>query len=177
MKKTVLILTLLATLFSCKKSSEESNEEELITTITLNFREVSGSGTATAIFKDIDGNGGNPPTLFQTVTLQPNKTYDLSATFTDESKSPAADITSEIVSEGVDHQIFYEVSGVNLTISNLNLDNANLPLGTTARWATGAVGTGTVKMTLKHKPGIKAVGDTVAKGETDIEIIWPTTIR
>jgi hypothetical protein len=34
-----------------------------------------------------------------------------------------------------------------------------------------------MKITLKHKPGAKAGGDPVTKGETDIEVVFPVKIQ
>jgi hypothetical protein len=50
-------------------------------------------------------------------------------------------------------------------------------LGTTSTWTTTGVSNGTVKITLKHKPGIKAAGDPVSKGETDIEVSFTTKVQ
>lgn len=178
MKKRLLFLALSAALFSCRKDAAPVNEEELITTVTLTFTEVGGTGTATATFKDLDGDGGNPPSVFQTIALKPNKVYNFSATFTDETKTPAADITAEIVREGNDHQLYYVSSSTTtLNVTNLNVDNAGITLGTSGRFVTGATSTGNVTVTLKHKPGIKAPADPISKGDTDIEIVWPFNIQ
>lgn len=171
----VLLTSLLAV--SCEKDKEEPNEEELITTVTLNFTEIGGPGTGTFIFRDLDGDGGNPPTVFQDIVLAPNKSYNMTVTLTNESVSPAEDITAEVVAEAGDHQFYFEPTGANVTVNNLNTDPGGLPLGTSARWTTGAASNGNVKITLKHKPGIKAAGDPVTKGETDIELNWVTRVQ
>lgn len=183
MKKTLLqfaipvvLLVLVST--GCKKDKEEPNEEELITTVTLTFTETGGSGAvSTFVFRDIDGDGGTPPSVFQDIVLAPGKTYNMAMTLTNESISPAEDITGEISSEGGDHQFYFEPAGANVTVSNLNTDGGGLPLGLTSTWTTGAVSNGTVKITLKHKPGIKASGDPVTKGDTDIELTWITRVQ
>ncbi len=179
MLKFILILfvgTILIT--SCKKNKDEPNEEELITTIKLTFTEVSGAGAVTNYtFKDLDGDGGAAPSVFQDIVLAPSKTYTMAITLTNESVSPAEDITAEVASEGGDHQLYFVPTGPNVTVSNLNNDGGGLPLGLTSTWTTGAVSNGTVKITLKHKPGIKAAGDPVSKGDTDIELTWVTRVQ
>lgn len=160
-----------------KKNNDEENEEELITTVKVNLTEVGTSNTLSFTWKDVDGPGGNAPQITP-VVLGASKAYNCTLEFLDESKTPAEDITKEIKEEDDEHQIYYEVAAASLiSVTNLNTDRRGLPLGTTSSWTTGAAGTGTLKITLKHKPGIKAAGDLVTKGETDIEIIFPVTIQ
>lgn len=160
-----------------KKNNEEENEEELITTVKLTLTPVGGGSALVYSWKDVDGVGGNAPVI-QAVTLAPSKVYNCSVQFLNESVTPAEDITTEVVTEGVDHQVYYAVSGgANLTVSGLNTDAGGLPLGTTATFTTAAASTGSLKITLKHKPGVKAANDAVTKGETDVEVDFPVTIQ
>lgn len=181
MKKTLMLAGLSAIILnlgSCKKENQPHNEEELITTLKLKFTEVGGGTSTTFTFKDADGPGGAAPTVNETISLAPNKQYNCEITVLNESVSPAEDITTEIVNEADDHQFYFEPSGLGITVSNLNTDSKALPLGTTSRWATSAtLATGTVKLTLKHKPGVKAAGDLVSKGETDIEVNFAARIQ
>ena len=163
-------------LAGCKKENKDDHEEELITTVKVTLTPVAGGTSQTFSWSDPDGIGGNQPTI-QQITLAPSIVYNCSLQFLDESKSPAKDITPEIVAEGNEHQVYYEPASGILTVNNLNVDAGGLPLGTTSRWTTGAAATGTLKITLKHKPGIKAAGDLVTKGETDIEVTFPVRIQ
>lgn len=180
-KKAFMLAGLSAVLLSfnsCKKDADDHNEEELITTIKLKFTEVGSSTSTTFTFKDIDGPGGAAPTLNETITLAPSKQYNCEISVLNESVSPAEDITPEIITEAIDHQFYFEPTGVGITVSNLSTDSRGLPLGITSRWATGStLATGTVKLTLKHKPGVKAAGDPVSKGETDIEVNFGARIQ
>jgi hypothetical protein len=182
MKKTmfttgILLLVFSLSLTSCKKDKQNANEEELITTVKLTFTETGTGAVTNYTFKDLDGDGGSAPTLYEDIVLAPSKTYNMALTVSNESVSPAEDITSEISAEGTDHQFYFQPSGANVTVSNLNTDGSGLPLGLTSTWTTGAVSNGTVKITLKHKPGIKASGDAVTKGDTDIELTWVTRVQ
>lgn len=160
-----------------KKNNGEENEEELITTVKLTLTPVGGGAALVYSWKDVDGVGGNAPVI-QTVTLAPSRVYNCAVQFLDESKTPAEDITAEVVTEGTDHQVYYAVSGgANLTVAGLNTDGNGLPLGTTASFTTAAASTGSLKITLKHKPGVKASGDAVTKGETDVEVDFPVSIQ
>lgn len=177
MKLFVLVMLAGLVITSCKKKNdEEENEEELITTVKVTLTPISGGAAATYTWKDVDGAGGNAPTIDQ-ITLSPSTAYNCSLQFLDESKSPVENITTEIVSEANDHQVYYEAATVQVGITSLNNDGAGLPLGTTSVWGAGSVSNGTVKITLKHKPGAKASGDPVSKGETDVEVTFNTRIQ
>lgn len=183
MKKTqlinyVFVLLLSAGLFqSCKKDKVPVNEEELITTIQLAFTEQPGGAITTFTFRDIDGEGGNPPTLFEDIVLDAGKTYAMKMTLLNESVSPSENITDEIIDEAADHQFYFQPSAVSVAVGNLDSDANGLPLGVNSTWVAGTVSNGTVRITLKHKPGIKAAGDAVTKGDTDIEIDWPARVQ
>jgi hypothetical protein len=183
MKQSILkfflpVLALSIGFASCEKDKEEPNEEELITTVKLTFTEIGGAGSVSNFtFKDLDGDGGNPPSQFQDIVLAPGKQYNVAITLTNEAVTPAEDITGEVTAEANDHQFYFEPSGANVTVSNLNTDGSGLPLGLTSTWTTTTVSNGTVKITLKHKPGQKAAGDPVTKGDTDIELNWVTRVQ
>jgi hypothetical protein len=66
---------------------------------------------------------------------------------------------------------------VAINVSNLNTDSKGLPLGLSSTWQSGATGTGKMKITLKHKPGTKAAGDPVTKGETDVEVEFNVRVK
>lgn len=164
-------------LAGCKKKKNEENEEELITTVRLTLTPIGGGSALVYSWKDVDGVGGNAPVI-QTVILAPSKVYNCSVQFLNESVTPAEDITTEVVTEGTDHQVYYAVSGgAALTINGLNTDGIGLPLGTTSSFTTAAASTGSLKITLKHKPGVKAANDAVTKGETDVEVDLPVSIQ
>lgn len=178
MKKIIFILGLVLAFSSCKKKEiENPNEEELITTIEVNAIEEGTSIEKKFIFKDIDGPGGLAAQQFDTIKLKANKVYDVKLKFSNESVSPAADITEEVETEGDDHQIYFEPNGIELNVTQLNKDSKGYSLGTTSKWASGNVGKGTIRVTLKHKPGFKTSNDSVTVGETDVEIQFQIIIE
>jgi len=180
------IATLTAAVFSlslfmtaCKKDKvkpDDSNEEELITTVKLKITESGTTTTNTYSWKDVDGDGGNLPVI-QDITLSPNKSYKVEVEFLDESKNPAEDITEEVKEEADDHEVFYQTSNSFMTITRTDKDSKNLPLGLQSDWTTISAATGNVKIILKHKPGSKASGDTSDKGETDIEVSFKVEVK
>ena len=163
---------------SCSKDDDNTgNEEELITTLKVTMVENGAGTTSTFTFRDVDGPGGNPPGAFDSIIVNANRNYAVSLQFLNESVTPAEDITVEVEEEDVDHQVYFTPATVSISALNLNLDANGLPLGTTATWNTGAAGKGTMTITLKHKPGTKAAGDAVSKGETDVEVAFPVRLK
>jgi type 1 fimbria pilin len=174
LKLTALVV--LIALSSCKKEALPPNEEELITTVVIELTDNQGV-KSTFSFKDLDGEGGNAPSQFDPIVLGLNRTYSGKVKFLNESVSPADDITAEILAEADDHQLYFTPSTSNLAVSILDKDTKNLPLGLNSTWTTTAAATGTLNVTLKHKPGIKAANDPVSKGETDVSLDFQLTIR
>jgi hypothetical protein len=167
------------TVTSCRRDDEPlPSEQELITTVLLNFtNQADPDDIVTVAWRDLDGPGGNQPQIDQ-LTLAANTTYDVEVQFLDESdEDDVEDITEEIEEEDDEHEIFYLVQTANLTISNRSLDRNGLPLGLEAVATTGAPGTGTLRVVLKHKPGQKSAGDSEAVGETDVDAAFPVTIQ
>ena len=164
---------------ACKKDDvkpEDSNEEELITTVQLKIKESGTNTINTFSWKDVDGVGGNPP-VKQDITLSPNKSYEVEVGFLDESKMPAKDITDEVKEEANDHEVFFQSSSSFIAITRTDKDSKNLPLGLQSSWVTGVAASGNVKVILKHKPGTKAAGDGADKGETDIEVTFQVEVK
>lgn len=170
-KQSAILVACSLMLFSaCKKETTEENAEELITTLKVVLTEQGSGAVTTFQFKDPDGDAGNPPTTFDEIILKPNKTYTCALEVLNESVSPSESLNAEILAESIDHQFYYTPAGANVTITNLNNDSNGLPLGLTSTWTTGAASTGKIQIVLKHKPGVKASGDPVTKGDTDIEL-------
>lgn len=170
----LLFVLFLMGLLGCKKVIFDPNEGELITTVRLKLTEktVGGNGTTTVYeFKDLDGIGGAAPTKWDEISLQKNKIYDCVIELLNESVSPSANITAEIVAEANDHQIYYTATNSLVAFSNFNTDGKGFPLGTTATWtASQGTGTGILNVTLKHKPGVKTANDNISLGDTDISL-------
>lgn len=180
MKKYAFFFTvvLVMAIFSCKKEDKvDPNEGELITTLKVSLTETGSSTPQVFVFKDIDGPAGNPPQQFDSIIINSNKSYTASLQFLNESVSPAEDITVEVAAEGDDHQVYFQPTTAAISVNNLNNDSKGLPIGISSTWQTGAAGTGKMKITLKHKPGAKATGDPVSKGETDVEIEFNVRIK
>ena len=150
----------------------------MITTVKVKLTDKAGGAVTNFEFKDLDGEGGAAPSKFDEIVLAKGKVYDCALEILNESTSPADNITAEILAEAVDHQFYYSASDGLVSVSNLNNDSKGLPVGITSTWTTGALtGSGTFKITLKHKPGVKAAGDLVTVGETDIALDFKLKVQ
>jgi hypothetical protein len=171
-KLTWILLFGITALFSqCKDSGDEvkaDDENELITSVTLTFREGLGSVT-TFSYKDPDGDGGNAPTKFDTISLKANTDYTLTIAFLDESKTPVEDITAEINEKDFEHLLIYTPSPAALLTYTYGDKDANgFPIGLTGTAKTGATGVGKLKVQLRHQPNAK--NGTAAPGSDDVNL-------
>ncbi|WP_400192522.1 hypothetical protein [Hymenobacter sp. B81] len=173
-----LLLTapLLAT--SCKDDKENpqpDDENELITTVRYTLTPVSGGAPVTVEYKDLDGDGGNAPTI-GTLTLAANTTYTGAISFLDESKNPAQDLTTEVSAESDEHLVVYTAAPANLlTITRTDRDAKSLEVGLTTRLVTTTAATGTLQVKLRHQPGSK--NGQAEPGSSDAEATFPVTVR
>jgi hypothetical protein len=176
---TIACVISFATLFnSCSNENDATpvNEEELITTITAVFTPEGGGSAVTLNSRDLDGDGPNAPEITISGPFAQNTTYNGVIAFTNESVSPAEDITAEIVAEAEDHQIFYQTTGslpdfIYSTTAE-NVDANGKPIGLETVFTTTTAATGVLKISLIHLPNKTAVGvaagdPTNAGGNTD----------
>jgi hypothetical protein len=176
---TIACVISFATLFiSCSNENDATpvNEEELITTITAVFTPEGGGSAVTLNSRDLDGDGPNAPVITISGPFAQNTTYNGVVAFTNESVSPAEDITTEIVAEAEDHQIFYQTTGslpdfIYSTTAE-NLDANGKPIGLQTVFTTTTAATGVLKISLIHLPNKTAAGvatgdPTNAGGNTD----------
>jgi hypothetical protein len=167
---------------ACKKDDKPvntppppANEEELITTFKITFTDPNGvNPEVTAVFRDIDGPGGNEPTAFDTIRLLPNTLYNGSIEFLNESVTPSESITEEIQEEAVDHLICFAIANVNTTIVRTDTDGT-YEIGLLSNWTTGAASEGNVTITLRHQPGVK--NGQCEVGDSDIELNFRTIVE
>jgi len=185
-KKTQMKLATLAVMamlaVACRKQPTIPpaivNEPENITTVKVTLTDSANTANVvSAAWRDVDGAGGNAPTI-ENLTLAPNKTYLATITILDETKSPVAVVSDEVLNEGKDHQFFFQKTGTNISFSYNDEDGNGNPIGLKSKWRTGAVSTGNVTVILKHQPGVKVAkpGD-INAGETDLEVTYTTTIQ
>jgi hypothetical protein len=159
-----------------------TNEEEVITTMRVTLTPVGGGNDIVLESQDLDGDGPNAPTVTGG-TLSQNTTYNATIVLLNETESPAENITTEVAAEAEEHQFFYTASGINPTFTYAgNNDADGNPVGINFTLESGAAGTGTITVTLRHEPNKDATGVsdgniTNAGGETDIEVTFDITVQ
>jgi hypothetical protein len=163
---------------SCKKDQDEptpDDDNEQITTVTYVLTPTGGGAAATVTWRDVDGTGGNAPTI-GTLNLRPNTTYTGAITLLDETKNPVVNTSEEIAKEKDEHLFVYTPTpAALLAITRTDTDSKNLPVGLNTRLVTNAAGTGTLVVTLRHQPGTK--DGTAGPGDTDVEVTFPVTVQ
>ncbi len=170
-------------LSSCKKKEPFiPNPQEIITTVTYTLVPDGGGTSVELIFVDLDGEeGGNAPTITGG-TLSANQTYTGSLVLLNESVTPTEDVTEEIQEEDEDHQFFFQSTINDLSVAYTDQDSENNPIGLATTLTTGAEGSGTLTLILKHEPekledGVAGGDPTNAGGETELQIVFPIDVQ
>jgi hypothetical protein len=177
---TLLALLATTTLFSaCKKDNNDTptpdDDNEQITTVTYTLTPSGGGTPVSVTYKDSDGDGGAAPTI-GTLALAANTTYTGTLRLLDETKTPVVVTSDEIQKEADEHIFFFDPTPAGLVqVTRTDKDKNNLEVGLQSQLVTTAAATGTLKITLRHQPGAK--NGTFAPGDTDVEVIFPTTVR
>ncbi len=168
--------------FACKKDNHDhAHESELITTLRYTLVPASGGAPIVLTFKDLDGNGGNPPVITNGI-LAANTVYNGTLELMNESKTPSENITTEIQNESTAHQFFFVVTGASLTVRYADQDTKNKPLGLKTQVTTQQASAGKLQVVLRHEPnkdGANVANGIItnAGGETDIEVNFDVTVR
>ncbi|TSJ46745.1 hypothetical protein [Fluviicola chungangensis] len=179
----VIGLVAASVITACKKDKDlvpvpqpVENEPEVITTMKLMFVDSSNaSNVYYATFRDPDGDGGTSFDIFDTIILQPNKTWYTSILLLNETVSPIDTVSNDVLEEANDHKFCFTPAGVSATVQITDLDGNGLPVGLQSKWRTSGTGSGTMQVELRHQPGTK--DGTCTSGETDISVVFPTKIQ
>jgi hypothetical protein len=152
-------------------------EEEVITTMTITLQPEDGGTAVILETRDPDGDGPDDPVI-QTGNLAAGVTYNGSIVLLNETEDPAEDITEEVEEENLAHQFFFDpTDDLDITISDLNLDDLENLLGTEFTLTAGAVSSGTLTITLVHEPTKPNEGLESAGGVTDIDATFVISIE
>lgn len=192
MKKNLTIVSVFVAMIlfvaSCKKDDDiianpEPVEQELITRVTVN---ITGSGGFDQSFSYSieNGFGGTTPGTISidTIKLDTNKQYDVSVSVWNDKEQPAEDVTEEVKEENLEHLFFWQsdpaTGAGSISFSNGSKDDNGEPLNLTGTITTGAIGNGTLTVTLKHEPTDKGASSaSAAGGETDAEAVFPVSLQ
>ena len=185
-KKNIISTTLLfslailfATHTGCKKTTTtppNPNDEELITTFKITLTDSAGvNPTVTAMYRDLDGDGGTGPSIWDSIKLKPNTTYLGEILLLDESKSPVDTISNEVLEEADEHLFCFSSPASNLQIQRTDKDVNNLEIGFQSKWKTMGIGNTTVQIVLRHQPDTKT--GACEPGSSDVDITFQTLIQ
>ncbi len=184
LKISALALITIISFSSC--SSDDSNgpvnEEEVITTVTATFTPVGGGTPIILRSRDLDGDGPDAPVITVSDNFTVGTAYNGTVTFLNELENPAGNITSEVLEEGIDHQLFYHQTGLG-TFSYADEDVAGDPIGLQFTYtAASAPATGGLTITLRHQPnkGAEGVAGGIidnAGGSTDAEVSFNVVVE
>ena len=164
---------------SCKKASMANNESEhqAINRIEMLFKH-GGTTVSTIVAEDPDGDGGNPPSRIDNINLDINKIYDVEVKFFNISNGVTKDLSSTILQQAKQHEVYFIISGLTLPVEKKDKDDNGFPIGLISQWKTGnAVGKGTVLLKLMHKPLVKGANDDPNKGHSDIAINYTLNVK
>ncbi|MCS7012679.1 MAG: hypothetical protein RMI34_13075 [Chloroherpetonaceae bacterium] len=179
---TLLLLALLA-LTSCRRTDNpaDAREQEKITTLKLKLTPTTGGAPVEATWRDLDGPGGNPPTITP-LNLRAGVTYNGEVEVKDESKNPAEDKTEEIEEEGDEHLFIYTVGGNaagRLIITRTDRDRNGLEIGLKyrAQVTAGGATDGTLRVVLYHYSGsVRKTAAYSPSNEIDIDATFRVNI-
>ncbi len=161
---------------SCGDDPEPVNEEEVITTLSVQLTPVGGGNIVSLRFQDLDGDGSGAPVKIVSGPLSQNKTYNAVITLLDESQSTPFDITSEVQEESEHHLFCFTVTGSNLIVTATDTDSKGLPIGLTSSWVTTSAGNAAVKIVLRHQFETKT-GTCPGTGDTDVEVDFNVVVQ
>lgn len=173
-------------LTSCKKDEIEDpiipNEEEVITTVNMTLTPTAGGSSITMSWQDLDGDGPDDAVIVVSDSLAINTVYSASLLLLNETESPADTINTEILDEALEHQFFFEISGLDASHSYADEDTDGNPLGLQNVIITGSASEGSIGIVLRHEPekdaaGVAAGDISNADGETDIEVAFNVVIQ
>jgi hypothetical protein len=133
----------------------------------------------------MDGIAGSAPVIDK-INLKANTTYTVATELLDERKNPADNVTNEIEEEGDEHRVFHlfyasataavkDSITTAATVTPLDKDSKNLPIGLEISMVTKAAFTGFLNVVVRHQPGAK--DGSYAPGSTDVLTIFPVEIK
>jgi len=184
MKNLRILAIAFVTVISLNSCSNDDNnpinEDEVITTVTTTL--TGGGQVITLTSRDLDGDGPNAPVVTVSNPLTAGTSYIGTVSFLNETANPVENITSEILTEGVDHQLFFQAPSAVGTFAYSDLDVNGKPIGLQFTLATASATTGSLIVTLRHLPnksatGVSAGDITNAGGTTDAAVTYPIVIQ
>ena len=145
-----MLVTLFA--FACSDvkdphDHDHDHEHEAMNRVVLTFADTQGFGTHDFTWEDPNGDGNS---TVEDIVLTAGETYEVQVTIWNDLSSPSEEVTSEIIDEADEHQIFVTAPDF-IDYSILDADANGLDLGLEQEWVVSA-GDGTITIGLRHMP-------------------------
>jgi len=168
---------------SCKKDSSAvndppgGNDPELITTVKVVLSDsLNAAQVVKATWRDFDGDGGNPPSQIDTLRLPAGHTFFGQIVLLREQNNMVDTVSNEVRAEQNDHFFYFKANGAKIDVRYADFDThaPPLPLGLKSVWQVGSASQGSMRIVLRHQPGIK--DGTYTPGETDLDVSFPAVV-
>lgn len=181
----VVLSCLTLFLVSCNDDEPQPEEvPELITKTVLIFKPTEGGTSVVVEANDPDGEGPQDLEPSSVIALDAATTYTLTIDFyntlVDEGEE-GYNITEEVKEEGDEHQLFFVWNPTALIDGELvynDEDDNGLPIGLSTSFSTGsAAQNGSLRVVLKHQPGIKSANSGINDGESDVDVAFDVTLQ
>jgi hypothetical protein len=153
----------------------ENSDEEVIHSMHLKF--VNAAQPTDSLiyhFVDNDGIGGNPPSVFDTLRFPANTHWHCSIELGQIINNQLYNIHEEVLEEAIDHLFCFEAEAVAIGILRTDSDGV-YEIGLQSDWSIQDVSAGTLRIQLKHQPGIK--DGTCEPGDTDLDLTFRAIIE
>jgi hypothetical protein len=194
---SILAITLLA---SCEgEDPKKEDVPEMVTKVTLTFT-APGATPIVVSAVDPDGEGVKDIAPDGPINLAKGTTYVMSIGLINALAEPTSDaynVTTEVEEEGDEHMFFFGWTGDafsnpagdgNIDVRNdpvryegkeNSKDDNGLPLGITTTWTTAAIGAegASLRIMLKHQPGLKTATSDSKTGETDVDVSFTLNVK
>ncbi|MEM9847646.1 MAG: GTP cyclohydrolase [Bacteroidota bacterium] len=188
------LLAVVVLVSSCDDDEPEpENVPEVITDVTLIFTNTDDTSDKVEVSaQDPDGEGVQELEILGGITLDANKTYELTYEIFNNLETPGEDIGEEILEEDDEHQIFFSFTEGAFTspTGNGNIDTASdpinyndtddngFPVGLSTTWTTSDTPvTGTFTAKLQHQPDVKTATSGATDGDTDFDLTFTLEIK
>ena len=183
MIKKSLLLLLPAALLLAGCGNDEQNvtptdDNEAITTATLTLTsQTTPVQTVTATVENLNTSADFSKA---TLLLRPNTTYTGALTLLDKTKTPTLNVSAGILQEANEHLVVYTPAPaalltVTITDKDTNPAPGPFPLGLATQVRTGAAGSGSLKVVLRHQPDVK--NGTATPGTSDLDVTLPVVVQ
>lgn len=174
-KFTVGAMALFSLTFTaCDPDDHDHNEEEVISRVTLTFKDAAGKETA-FVWNDPDGDGAQKATI-DNINLTANTAYTAAVKVENATVNPAENITDEVQKESTAHLFVYTYDQSNVTFEITDKDTNGKPLGIATKVTTKAAGNGKLRIQLKHEPTDKNNAQNPG-GATDVDVEFPVIVK